>query len=182
MDTAGDTETDSVLKGVVRSERLESPEDYVEAICNTVKREHIAALYGLAKSGEDTWSTPEELLEKISLKCGRLRKGGEPCLRSSAIMLINDYQRGRLPHYVAPPELKDDGKEADTAVIRGVKLEQQNLDGIERSAQVEEAMGSENAHAENASGVDGEDEADDDSEEEEDAPVSLAVKGEDEWD
>jgi nuclear GTP-binding protein len=178
VDTAGDTETDSVLKGVVRSERLECPEDYVEAICNAVKREHIAAMYGLAKSGEDSWSTPEELLEKISLKCGRLRKGGEPCLRSSAIMLINDYQRGRLPHYVAPPELKEDDEKvaADTAVIRGVKLEQQNLDGIERSVEVEEAKGSDvvNTTEEDVKG--------DDDSEEEDAPVSLAVKGGEEWD
>jgi nuclear GTP-binding protein len=189
VDTAGDTETDSVLKGVVRSERLECPEDYVEAICNAVKREHIAAMYGLAKSGEESWSTPEELLEKISLKCGRLRKGGEPCLRSSAIMLINDYQRGRLPHYVAPPELKESDEEKkveETAVIRGVKLEEQNLDGIERSVEVEEAKGSDavvdggNGDEDDREDV-GENEASE-SDNEDDAPVSLAIKGADEWD
>ena len=47
VDTAGDTETDSVLKGVVRAERLETPEDYIDAIQEAVKKEHIAALYGL---------------------------------------------------------------------------------------------------------------------------------------
>ncbi|EED91374.1 predicted protein, partial [Thalassiosira pseudonana CCMP1335] len=104
VDTAGDTEIDSVLKGDVRAERLECPEDFIDAIQAAVKREHIAAMYGVPKSGDDTWSTSIELLEKISIKCGRLKKGGEPCLRSSAITLINDFQRGRLPHYVAPPE------------------------------------------------------------------------------
>ena len=187
VDTAGDTETDSVLKGVVRSERLECPEDYIDAICNAVKREHIAAMYGLAKSGEDTWSTSQELLEKISLKCGRLRKGGEPCVRSSAIMLINDYQRGRLPHYVAPPELKEEVVPENTAVIDGVKLEQQNLDDIERSADVEEAKGSDakdNEIEENDTGAGiAENECDENSEEEEnDAPVSLAVNDAEEWD
>jgi nuclear GTP-binding protein len=189
VDTAGDTETDSVLKGVVRSERLECPEDYVQAICDKVKREHIAAMYGLAKSGDDSWTTSEELLEKISLKCGRLRKGGEPCLRSSAIMLINDYQRGRLPHYVAPPELKESEEKkvaADTAVIRGVKLEEQNLDEIERSAEVEEAKGSDGVVVGDQDNADEESEEENDannhSENEEDVPVSLAIKGGEEWD
>jgi nuclear GTP-binding protein len=190
VDTAGDTETDSVLKGVVRSERLECPEDYVPAICDAVKRQHIAAMYGLPKEGNDSWTTPEELLEKIALKCGRLRKGGEPCLRSSAIMLINDYQRGRLPHYVAPPELKEDGKKVqDTAVIQGVKLEQQNLDGIERSVHVEEAKGTNAAAVCDGKEMGGDDQEGEGesiheyhSDDEEDAPVSLAFKGNEEWD
>ena len=105
VDTAGDTETDSVLKGVVRAERLEHPEDFVDAICEAVKPEHIRAQY---KLGKQTWGSSVELCEMIARKCGRLRKGGDPCLRSASILIINDFQRGRLPHYVAPPELKTD--------------------------------------------------------------------------
>lgn len=146
VDAAGDTETDSVLKGVVRAERLETPEDFIDAIQLAVKREHMAAMYGLPKSGDETWTTSEALLEKIAVKSGRLLKGGEPCLRTAAIMVICDYQRGRLPHYVAPPELKEDGvkddqtlkKEEvgvaggvkDTSKIEGVTLEPQDLDSI----------------------------------------------------
>ena len=44
IDTAGDTETDSVLKGVVRSERLQCPADYIDVIWNAVEHEHIAAI------------------------------------------------------------------------------------------------------------------------------------------
>eukprot|EP00584_Thalassiosira_punctigera_P002030 CAMPEP_0172528240 /NCGR_PEP_ID=MMETSP1067-20121228/2695_1 /TAXON_ID=265564 ORGANISM="Thalassiosira punctigera, Strain Tpunct2005C2" /NCGR_SAMPLE_ID=MMETSP1067 /ASSEMBLY_ACC=CAM_ASM_000444 /LENGTH=617 /DNA_ID=CAMNT_0013312121 /DNA_START=65 /DNA_END=1915 /DNA_ORIENTATION=+ len=153
VDTAGDTETDSVLKGVVRSERLESPEEFIDAIQEAVKREHIAAMYGLPKSGDDTWKSTEELLEKIALKCGRLLKGGEPCLRSAAIMMINDFQRGRLPHYVAPPELKEDeneGKKEEGALmaegsaeIEGVTLDPQNLDHIQRGTDAEKGDGKE---------------------------------------
>lgn len=107
VDTAGDTETDSVLKGVVRAERLDHPEDFIPAIVDRVKREHIAGQYKFSK--DDTkWVTTTQLLETIATKAGRLRKGGDPCLRSAAITLINDYQRGRLPHYVPPPELKDE--------------------------------------------------------------------------
>lgn len=139
VDTAGDTETDSVLKGVVRAERLESPEDYIDAIQEAVKREHIAAMYGIPKSGDDTWNSSGELLEKIALKSGRLMKGGEPCLRTAAIMMINDFQRGKLPHYVAPPELKEDEKvpsTSETAKIEGVTLEVQNLDSVQRGTEL----------------------------------------------
>jgi nuclear GTP-binding protein len=185
VDTAGDTETDSVLKGVVRAERLETPEDYIDAIQEAVKREHIAALYGLPKTGDESWNSSEELLEKIALKCGRLLKGGEPCLRSAAIYIINDFQRGRLPHYVAPPELKDDEGEktkAETAHIEGVKLDKQNLDEITRSAEVEESKGV--AATEIGDDVEGNHDDDDessDSEEEADEPASIAV-GAGDWD
>jgi nuclear GTP-binding protein len=114
VDSAGDTECDSVLKGVIRSERLETPEDFIAPLILMVKREHLAAQYKLPKDGPDTWKDANELMEMIAKRCGRLRKGGDPDLRSAAVMLINDYQRGRLPHYVAPPELKEDDLIEDT--------------------------------------------------------------------
>lgn len=139
VDAAGDTETDSVLKGVVRAERLESPEDFIDAILERVKREHIAAQYKLPKDGDNTWTNSTELMEMISRRSGRLLKGGDPCIRTAAITIINDFQRGRLPHYVSPPELKEDMESSG-----GPKREdadvgfEQNLDGVGQ-----EFMGSE---------------------------------------
>jgi len=130
VNSSGDTEIDSVLKGVVRAERLENPEDFVDPITAVVRREHIAAHYGLPKDGEETWKNSVNLMEMISKNAGRLLKGGEPCLRSAAIYIINDFQRGRLPHFVAPPELKND-KEVKTSPVKldGVDVKQ-NLDKI----------------------------------------------------
>lgn len=134
VDTANDSETDSVLKGVVRAERLENPEDFIQAICDKVKPEHIAGQYKLTKE-ESKWNSPSQLMETISKKSGRLLKGGEPCLRSAAITIINDFQRGRLPHYVAPPELKEEvataaAATAPAAEIEGVKPDEQDLEQI----------------------------------------------------
>ena len=133
VDTAGDTEVDSVLKGVVRAERIENPEDFIDPILAAVRREHIGAQYGLPKEGDDTWENTLDLLEKIAKKSGRLLKGGEPCIRSAAIMLINDFQRGRLPHFVAPPELKEDEPEVTKTEVKlpGIKGVQQNLNEID---------------------------------------------------
>lgn len=132
VDTAGDTESDSVLKGVVRAERLDNPEDFVDAILEKVKREHIAAQYQLPKDGEESWKSTRDLLEMMSRRSGRLLKGGDPCLRSAALMLIVDFQRGRLPHFVPPPELKgvEDMKVEATAVIKGIGRVTQNLDSV----------------------------------------------------
>jgi len=130
VDTAGDTEEDSVLKGVVRAERLENPEDFIDAILQKVKREHLAAQYKLPKDGDDTWNDSTELMEMIAKRSGRLRKGGDPDIRSAAVMLINDFQRGRLPHYVAPPELKNDEIVAANPPLDKVEGVKQNLDAI----------------------------------------------------
>jgi nuclear GTP-binding protein len=154
VDTAGDTEADSVLKGVVRSERLETPEDFVGPILTKVKREHISAQYGIPKSGEGTWKSPEDLMEIIATKAGRLRKGGEPCLRSSAVTLINDFQRGKLPHYEAPPDLKeeDGGAESHKTNLDKNENVMQNLDdvGIKEKETSEEAGDNADADLENA--------------------------------
>jgi nuclear GTP-binding protein len=53
----GDSEAAIVLKGVVRPERLETPEDYVDAILERVKPAHIRATYGI-----DTWADPFDFL------------------------------------------------------------------------------------------------------------------------
>lgn len=130
VDTANDSETDSVLKGVVRAERLENPEEFIEAICEKVKREHITAQYKLTKE-EAKWETPNELMETIAKKSGRLLKGGEPCMRSAAVCLINDYQRGRLPHFVPPPELKEEvSTTTASATVEGIVPDKQDLDQI----------------------------------------------------
>ncbi|EEC50659.1 predicted protein [Phaeodactylum tricornutum CCAP 1055/1] len=130
VDTAGDTEEDSVLKGVVRAERLENPEDFIDAIMGKVKREHIAAQYKLPKDGEETWSSSGELMEMIARRSGRLLKGGDPCIRTAALMIINDFQRGRLPHFIPPPELKVEEDQKTVATEQAIQIEEQNLDDV----------------------------------------------------
>ncbi|KAL3919831.1 MAG: hypothetical protein SGILL_003556 [Bacillariaceae sp.] len=172
VDTAGDTETDSVLKGVIRAERLETPEDFIPDVIERVKREHIAGQYKFSKEESSNWEGHIQLLETIATKAGRLRKGGEPCLRSAAITMLMDFQRGRLPHYVAPPELKDDEKAetpkedaaADTANVDGIEQEAQDLEKIG-----EETMKTDETAAQMEAKID-----DGDDEDEAEEPVVLA--------
>jgi len=96
---ADDSETDIVLKGVVRVENVPQPEQYIDDVLKRVKHEYILKTYSI-----DDFTTSEEFLEKLARKMGKLLKGAEPDLPTVAKMVLNDYQRGKLPHYVSPPE------------------------------------------------------------------------------
>jgi len=99
----GDDEVDTVLKGVVRAERLDTPTDFIAAILSRVKKEYIQRQYLISD-----WEDHEDFLAKLALRNGKLLKGGEPDLKSVAVSVINDWQRGKLPYFIAPPKTDED--------------------------------------------------------------------------
>ncbi|XP_041089972.1 nucleolar GTP-binding protein 2 [Polyodon spathula] len=95
---SGDTESDIVLKGVVQVEKIKSPEDHIAAVLERAKPEYIQKTYHV-----DSWESPENFLEKLAFRMGKLLKGGEPDLQTVSKMVLNDWQRGRIPFFVKPP-------------------------------------------------------------------------------
>ncbi|XP_061040460.1 nucleolar GTP-binding protein 2 isoform X2 [Eubalaena glacialis] len=93
-----DSETDIVLKGVVQVEKIKTPEDHIGAVLERAKPEYISKTYKI-----DSWENAEDFLEKLALRTGKLLKGGEPDLRTVGKMVLNDWQRGRIPFFVKPP-------------------------------------------------------------------------------
>ncbi|XP_008059844.1 nucleolar GTP-binding protein 2 isoform X1 [Carlito syrichta] len=93
-----DSETDIVLKGVVQVEKIKSPEDHVGAVLERAKPEYISKTYKI-----DYWENAEDFLEKLAFRTGKLLKGGEPDLQTVSKMVLNDWQRGRIPFFVKPP-------------------------------------------------------------------------------
>ncbi|PVU91811.1 hypothetical protein BB559_003967 [Furculomyces boomerangus] len=97
--SVNDTETDIVLKGSIRTNNLESPEDYIDEIINRrVKKEYISKTYNI-----DNWDDHIDFLTHFAQLTGKLNKGGEPDLHVVSIMVINDFLRGKLPHFKEPP-------------------------------------------------------------------------------
>ena len=94
----GDTEEDILLRGVVRVENVENPEQYVAAAMKKVKRHHLERTYEV-KDFENHY----EFLEKIARKGGRLLKGGEADMDGVAKMVLNDFLRGKIPWFTPPP-------------------------------------------------------------------------------
>merc|ERR1719193_1585365 len=105
----GETETDKVLKGVVRVENLKTPEDYIGAVLDRVKPEYLIRQFGI-----EQWGDPNDFLEKLARKTGKLWKGAEPDVKTVAKQVLNDWQRGRLPFFVKPPAVEDATETAAT--------------------------------------------------------------------
>ncbi|XP_067389891.1 nucleolar GTP-binding protein 2 [Emydura macquarii macquarii] len=93
-----DTETDIVLKGVVQVEKIKSPEEHISAVLERAKPEYISKTYKI-----DSWKNADDFLEKLAFRTGKLLKGGEPDVQTVSKMVLNDWQRGRIPFFIKPP-------------------------------------------------------------------------------
>jgi nuclear GTP-binding protein len=92
-----DSDTATVLKGVVRVENLATPTEHIPAMLERVRGEYLERTYGLdhREGGWHGARAAEELLSTIARKSGKLLKGGEPSLEAAAKMVLNDWIRGK---------------------------------------------------------------------------------------
>ncbi|TDZ34455.1 Nucleolar GTP-binding protein 2 [Colletotrichum spinosum] len=93
-----DTPTDLLLRGVVRVENVDNPEQYIPAVLAKVKTHHMERTYELKG-----WKDHMEFLEMIARKSGRLLRKGEPDLDGVAKMVLNDFMRGKIPWFTPAP-------------------------------------------------------------------------------
>uniref|UniRef100_A0A7S4BJ68 Nucleolar GTP-binding protein 2 n=1 Tax=Chrysotila carterae TaxID=13221 RepID=A0A7S4BJ68_CHRCT len=107
---SGNSEEEAVLKGVVRIEQLRHAEDYIEELLKRIKPEYVTRTYGIAM-----WSDHVDFLEQYGTRIGKLLKGGEPDTNAAAKLVLHDWQRGRLPYFVAPPDFEERGSKAAAA-------------------------------------------------------------------
>lgn len=94
-----DAPQELLLRGVVRVENVEHPEQYIPAVLRRVKKHHMARTYGLSDWNDDHIT----FLELLARKGGRLLKGGEPDVDGVAKMVLNDFMRGRIPWFIPAP-------------------------------------------------------------------------------
>ncbi|AAS50891.1 ABR120Cp [Eremothecium gossypii ATCC 10895] len=97
--SAKDTEEDILFRGVVRVEHVSHPEQYIPAVLRRCKRHHLERTYEI--SG---WADATEFIEMLARKQGRLLKGGEPDETGVAKQVLNDFNRGKIPWFVSPPD------------------------------------------------------------------------------
>lgn len=99
--STAETDTEKVLKGVVRVELVQNPEDYIRTVLERVRKEYIVKTYKVVD-----WTDHIDFLEKLAGRTGKLLKGAEPDISAVSKMVLNDWQRGKLPFYVEPPSLE----------------------------------------------------------------------------
>lgn len=93
-----DTPQDILLRGVVRVENVENPEQYIPAVLSKTKPQHIERTYQI-KGYKDHI----HFLELLARKGGRLLHGGEPDVDGVAKMVLNDFLRGKIPWFTPAP-------------------------------------------------------------------------------
>ncbi|XP_022717084.1 nuclear/nucleolar GTPase 2-like [Durio zibethinus] len=113
-----DSETDIVLKGVVRVTNLEDAAEHIGEVLKRVKKEHLKRAYKIKD-----WEDENDFLVQLCQSTGKLLKGGEPDLTTGAKMILHDWQRGRIPFFVPPPR-----QEADDS------LKEPTVHGIDKDA------------------------------------------------
>ncbi|CCJ30027.1 unnamed protein product [Pneumocystis jirovecii] len=95
-----DSETEIIMKGAFRVEKISNPEQHIYAILDRCETKHLERTYEI--SGWENDST--KFLELLARKTGKLLKGGEADESSVAKMVINDFIRGKIPWFMAPIE------------------------------------------------------------------------------
>ena len=108
--SATDSETDILLRGVVRVENVSNPEQYIPAVLEKCKRQHVERTYEIKG-----WIDSISFLEMLARKGGRLLKGGEADMDGVAKMVLNDFMRGKLPWFTAPPK-DEEGEDSNVGV------------------------------------------------------------------
>ena len=106
------TPEELLLRGVVRIENVENPEQYVAAALARCQKKHVERTYEITG-----WNNAHEFLDKLAHKGGRLLKGGEADLDGVGKMFLNDCLRGKVPWFVPPPMLVG----ADVNAVEGRK-------------------------------------------------------------
>lgn len=136
-DSENQNETDIVLKGVVRAERLLDPEYYINGLLSRADTDSIRGIYKI-----DSWNDHEDFLEQLARKYGKLLKGGEPDKATAAKMVLQDWQRGKIPYYSLPPNYvvhKKKGKTEEDET--NVPFQEQFDDPAELAAEEESEQG-----------------------------------------
>ena len=130
----GDSEQDILLRGVVRVENVEHPAQYIAAVLRRAQTKHIERTYEIKYS--DYNDDAIEFLSILARKGGRLLRGGEPDVDGVAKMVLNDFLRGKIPWFSAPPK-KDgvsgaDEKKRDILEGREGRLGEMPSKGLKR--------------------------------------------------
>jgi nuclear GTP-binding protein len=94
-----DTDTDILLKGVVRVENVAYTEDHIQALIDRCRKEYLLRTYNL-----EDFTDANDFLTQIAVKSGKLLKGGEADCTTIAKMVLNDWVRGKIPYYTLPPD------------------------------------------------------------------------------
>lgn len=139
-----DTQSDILFRGVVRVEHVSAPEQYIPDMLQKCERKHLERTYeikGWSRYEDDPSKLEQastEFIELIARKQGRLLKGGEPDEVAVAKQVLNDFNRGKIPWFVSPPQDDEVRTGEDKKAIHKRKRAERAESAASKRAKVEE--------------------------------------------
>ncbi|KAG7807093.1 hypothetical protein KL921_004517 [Ogataea angusta] len=128
-----DTEADILFRGVVRVEHVSNPEQFIPDLLAKCERKHLERTYEIKG-----WKNAGEFIELLARKHGRLLKGGEPDESGVAKQVIADFNRGKIPWFVPPPEDTEERTGVDKkAAYKRKRAEREERAEAEQQAEYE---------------------------------------------
>lgn len=143
---AQDTETDILLRGVVRVENVSNPEQYIPAVLAKCKQQHLERTYEITG-----WTNSTEFCEMLARKGGRLLKGGEADMDGVAKMVLNDFMRGKIPWFTPCPKMTEEEEAKNVIALKG---REGRLGEMRKKRSAEEMEGEQGASTKAVSEVD----------------------------
>ena len=117
---------------MVRVEALPTPSEHIPALVSRVEPIYLARTYNLQVPESRQAFNPEEVLDKLARMKGKLLRGGEPDLDGVAKVLFSDWVRGKILHFVTPPERPEELNKVEEAKReRGSEGKEERMCAIE---------------------------------------------------
>ncbi|KAG8364964.1 hypothetical protein BUALT_Bualt18G0053300 [Buddleja alternifolia] len=123
-----DTETDIVLKGVVRVTNLADASEHIGEFLKRVQKEHLQRAYKISN-----WEDDNDFLLQLCRSSGKGSEGKKVNLTQGVYMILHDWQRGKIPFFVPPPKQEDETEQSNE--IEAEKDEVVDGDDDEKSFQ-----------------------------------------------
>jgi nuclear GTP-binding protein len=94
-----------LLRNCISVDNVEDPEGAVDGILGRCAPEKLMMLYGIG-----AFATTPDFLAAVAIKRGKVTKGGVPDRVNAARAVLQDWNGGKIPFFVLPPE--DEGASA----------------------------------------------------------------------
>jgi len=95
----GESETDKVLKGIIRAEKLEDPAEYIDGLLKKVKQDYLINLYGI-----NAWTDYEDFLTQIAKKNRKTFKRCRTRFKSCGKNYINGLAKRKNSIFCSSPK------------------------------------------------------------------------------
>jgi len=100
--SVGKEDEDLVLRNCLKAEKIINPVGVVERIVKKCEAELLRETFDI-----EPFTNADEFLRLVAIKRGKIKKGGVPQIEKAALVVILDWNAGKIPFHSDPPIVQD---------------------------------------------------------------------------